>query len=247
MEIVCKCLGGSHSYGLNTASSDIDIRGVFINTDTKHILNLEAHEHQKEKNDDTMLYEIRRFVELLRNGNTGALEILFNKNWIEVNERFLQYFTYQATRFIDSQKLHKCLKGYAQHELRLAMGLRPGEIGFKRFESVKQYGFSPKNFTQLFRLMMVGKHFFDTGEFIVDCRQFPDPKLHEFLMSVKTCPEKHTINILRGTFDIYEKEMDVAFENRKHTFKFDNKYACDVLLNFYYPTLAREYNLLNIK
>lgn len=246
MEVVCKCLGGSHSYGLNTKDSDTDIRGVFLNTDFKHILGLEDHNHQKEKEGDVMMYELRRFVELLRNGNTGALEILFNKNLIEVSPQFKFDFldAGHGIKFVDSIKLHKCLKGYAQHELRLAMGLRPGEIGFKRYESVKKYGFSPKNFTQLFRLMMVGEHFFQTGEFIVDCRDFPDKEYHPFLMRVKTDPESYSLGYLRELFSTYEQKLDTAFANRTKTITFDHQYATEALFMAYFPALSTKHEEL---
>lgn len=245
MQIVCKCLGGSHSYGLNTPESDVDVRGVFLNTDFKHILSLESHDHQKEKEGDTMLFEIRRFVELLRNGNTGALEILFNKNWIEIDNKFDTYFANVGHRFLDSDKLYRCLKGYAQHELRLAMGLRPGEIGFKRYEAVKKYGFSPKNFTQLFRLMMVGEVFFQSGKFIVNCKEFPDTEYYEFLTRVKTSPEMYSVDFLRKMYTEFEKKLDIAYAARGFTFKFDHEYAAEVLLNYYYPALHEKYELIN--
>jgi len=242
MQIVCKCLGGSHSYGLNTPESDIDIRGVFVNTDYKHIISLGSHEHQKGESDDTMMYEIRKFVELLRNGNTGALEILFNTNWIDIDPLFKLRFCDNAMRLIDSHKLYKCLKGYAQHELKLAMGLRPGVIGHKRCEAVKKYGFSPKNFCQLFRLLMVGEIFFNTNDFVVDCRNFPDKRYYEFLMSVKTTPEKHTIGVLRSHFDTFERKLDEAYNTRIKTFVFDNEYISEILLKTYFPILERQYS-----
>jgi predicted nucleotidyltransferase len=247
MQTICKCLGGSHSYGLNTPESDVDVRGVFLNTDYKHILGLGAHEHQKDKEGDTMLYEARRFVELLQNGNTGALEILFNKNWIELDSRFGSVFLEQKHRFIDSDKLFKCLRGYAQHELRLAMGMRPGEIGFKRYEAVKKYGFSPKNFCQLFRLMMVGEVYFQTGEFIVDCRRFPDKEYFEFLMRVKTQPASYTVGYIRGLYDEFEKKLVASYENRKVNSKFDHEYAAEALLRLYYPPLELKFKEITAK
>ena len=40
MKMLVKTLGGSTAYGLNTPESDLDYRGVFVNTDPSKILGL---------------------------------------------------------------------------------------------------------------------------------------------------------------------------------------------------------------
>lgn len=237
MQLICKALGGSHSYGLNTPESDIDYRGVFLNTDYEEILGIQQESHVDDKStDDVVYYELRRFVDLLRKGNTGALEILFNRNWEEVDPLFKKRFCDNAVRFVDSEQLYKCLSGYAQHELKLAMGLRPGVIGNKRANQVKQYGFSPKNFCQLFRLLLVGEHFFKTSNFVVNCR-FLSYDVFNFLMTVKTKPEMYTIGVLQAHFDELNERLTKAFTDRKDNFKFDHDYANEMILRTYAPKL----------
>lgn len=63
MKMLVKALGGSTAYGLNTPESDLDYRGVFINTDSSKILGLERMDHiQKQETDDIVYYEIRKFL-----------------------------------------------------------------------------------------------------------------------------------------------------------------------------------------
>lgn len=234
MKILCQGLGGSHSYGLNTPESDIDERGVFINTDIRQIFNITQHEHEVSINDeeDKLYYELRKFVNLLRKGNTGALEILFGNNHT-IDPSFKKYFIDERKRFLDSERLYKCLRGYAQGEYRLAIGERTGVIGHKRHEQLKKYGFSPKNFTQLFRLLHVGAVFFDTGEFVVNCKEGFIPEVYDHLMSVKSEPWKYTKNGLTDIYRAYELQLDLAYGRRSKVFSFDETYAMDAQVTMY--------------
>lgn len=236
MKMLVKALGGSTAYGLNTPESDLDYRGVFINTDSSKILGLERMDHiQKQETDDIVYYEIRKFFELLRNGNTGALEILFSDNLLETSDIFEEIQT-NKLKFVDTDKMFRCLLGYMQGERRLANGERTGQLGSKRKAHLDKYGFSPKNFTQLFRLASCGKALFEKGYFPVNMKQY-DTNVHTFLMRVKTQPEKFTVEQLNFLADNYEIELKKAYEDCKFKYEFDHKYANDVLRRVYLPYL----------
>lgn len=245
MNVVCECLGGSHAYGLNNPESDLDVRGVYLNTDFKHILSLDTETHQTKVNDeeDTQHYELRRFVGLLRKGNTGALEVLFNKKWQKTSPEFEQYFCKEAKRFLTSKKLYSCLRGYGQSEHRLALGLRPGIIGAKRAEQVRKYGYSPKNFTQLIRLMLVGHYFFREDKFIVNCEEM-HPGHFELLKKLKNEPGTYTADWATALYKEMDSQLEVHFNNRIKDYTFDENYAVEVLLRFYYPALKEKYDFL---
>ena len=52
------CFGGSHAYGTNIETSDIDIRGVCLpNTDELIGLNKFYQEEQKDEDTDVVIYE----------------------------------------------------------------------------------------------------------------------------------------------------------------------------------------------
>lgn len=236
--MLVKVYGGSTAYGLNTPESDVDFRGVFVNTEPSKILGLEKHEHvQKQETDDIVYYEVRKFFELLRNGNTGALEILFSEEMpLDTTVEFETLVRPNKLKFVDTEKMFKCLLGYMQGERRLANGERTGQLGGKRKAALEKYGFSPKNFTQLFRLANCGMALFEKGYFPVNMKEY-DENVHNFLMRVKTKPESYSKEQLNNAADHYEAQLKMMYENRKFTYTFDNDLANEVLRKVYLPYL----------
>jgi hypothetical protein len=239
MKMLVKTLGGSTAYALNTPESDLDYRGVFVNTDPAKILGLEKLEHvQKQETDDIVYYEVRKFFELLRQGNTGALEILFTEGTpLETTPEFEQLRAHRKS-FVDTEKMFKCLLGYMQGERRLANGERTGQLGGKRKAQLDKYGFSPKNFVQLFRLAECGVALFETGEFPVNL-EFYNPKFRIELLDIKVHPEKYTKEELNAKVDVAEARLRAAYEVRKVNSVFDHDLANDMLRRIYLPYLLK--------
>jgi predicted nucleotidyltransferase len=183
MKYILKYNGGSHSYGLNTPSSDIDLRGIFMHTNPEYILGLKRWDYleNKKEGNDEMFFEIRHFFNLLKNGNTQAYECLFLSYDCRI-ENTEEYNLLIRNRefFLDSEKLFKSLLGYIQSERRLAIGERTGKLGGKRIDQLEKYGFSPKNFVQLVRLSWAGSYFFNKGIFPVKISDY-DKELSSLL------------------------------------------------------------------
>lgn len=236
--MLIRVYGGSTAYGLNTPESDVDFRGVFVNTDPAKILGLEKHEHvQKQETDDEVYYEVRKFFELLRNGNTGALEILFsNETPLETTNEFETLVRPNKLKFVDTDKMFRCLLGYMQGERRLANGERTGVLGGKRKTQLEKYGFSPKNFVQLFRLAHCGVTLFEKGYFPVNMKEESE-KVHAFLMDVKTQPWKYSKEDLNAKTDEYEDRLKKSYDNRVVSYNFDCNLANEVLRKVYLPYL----------
>ena len=87
MNIVVKAIAGSHLFGTNTPQSDTDYKGVFI-PDAKDILLQRAkksistktgsNESKNTKDDiDVEFYSLQKFMEMLAQGQTVAIELLF--------------------------------------------------------------------------------------------------------------------------------------------------------------------------
>jgi len=236
MKFLVKCIGGSTAYGLNTPESDIDYRGVFVNTNPAEIVGLDRFDVvQKQETDDIVYYEVRRFFELLKEGNTGALEILFNENFIEVSDEFEEVKKFR-TSFIDVDRMYKCLLGYMQGERRLANGERTGQLGSKRKAQLDKYGFSPKNATQLLRLAFCGNTLFHKGYFPVNVKT-ENVEIWEKLMSVKTTPEKYTKAQLNLMFDSADESVKQSYITRSFFYQFDKDKANDLLRRIYLPYL----------
>lgn len=68
--------GGSHAYGTNIPTSDIDIRGIFLNS--KHDLFgiQNAPEQLTLSNEDAIIYSLKKMMRLLLGCNPNVIEIL---------------------------------------------------------------------------------------------------------------------------------------------------------------------------
>ena len=230
-EIICQLIGGSILYGLNTPDSDVDYRGLFVAKNKKYIAGFETIESivQSEEIDATY-YELARYLKLLRKSNTQVLEILFapTDSFTYMSDLF-QKIRQHRYDFIDSNILKKSLQGYIYSEMRLATGERSGQLGGKRKEAVIKYGFSPKNFVQIFRLCKVGQHLFSTGQYIVNIQQSL-PSYHEFLMDIKLHPEKYTCNQLKAEVESEYRRLLEAMDNSKIDYKFNVDLASEIVL-----------------
>lgn len=122
MKIIAKIKFGSHLYGTNTPESDLDIKGVYIPCakdillqQTKPMISESRVKARGEKNTsediDFELYSLQRFLELLAQGQTVALDMLFAPNnamlspaspvWYEIKEKIApKIITKEASSFV---------------------------------------------------------------------------------------------------------------------------------------------------
>lgn len=73
--VILLALGGSHAYGLNTKDSDLDCRGIAINTKEEILLGKDF-EQVINTETDTTIYSLNKMIELLLNMNPNTCEIL---------------------------------------------------------------------------------------------------------------------------------------------------------------------------
>ena len=85
-------LAGSHGYGLNRPDSDYDYRGVFI-APKKYYLGFDNIQQKDsgwdepgifpfiDGNKDTVIYELRKIIQLLSGANPNVLELLWLNNY----------------------------------------------------------------------------------------------------------------------------------------------------------------------
>lgn len=237
MKLLCKQLGGSHSYGLSTLNSDVDFRGVFINTDKSSLIGLGRHDFQKgQANSDEFYTELRNAFRLLRSGNTQMIELLYADEWIEISPEweFIRSFRHQL---VDSDQLFKCLRGYMQGELKLANGERTGKLGSQRKAAIDKYGFSPKNFVQLLRLAWCGVTYFTDGFFPVNVGAHA-PVFQEKLLNIKTHPEQYTKEALNHHVKEWEDLLVKSYESRHVKTTFNQELADDLCLRIYRPLIT---------
>ena len=107
-------LGGSHAYGTNVETSDIDIRGCCFNSKTD-LLGLSKFEQFTNDNTDTVIYGVNKLFSLLLNCNPNVIELLGCKEYY--------YMTDTGMRLLDnkhlflSQRAAKSFGGYAFAQL----------------------------------------------------------------------------------------------------------------------------------
>lgn len=69
------CLGGSHAYGMNKEGSDLDVRGVTLNSKSEILLGTDF-EQFTDDNTDTTIYSFHKMLQLLTSNNPNTIEIL---------------------------------------------------------------------------------------------------------------------------------------------------------------------------
>ncbi len=77
---IFKTLHGSWAYGTNTPESDLDIRGVAVAPIEYYFSpfkKFEQYEPKKTEENDQVIYNINKFIQLSSNCNPNSLEILF--------------------------------------------------------------------------------------------------------------------------------------------------------------------------
>lgn len=72
-------IGGSHAYGTNVAGSDVDIRGVALNS-KEDLLGLGEFEHHVDTVTDTTVFSFNKIAKLLSNGNPNVLKMFGNSD-----------------------------------------------------------------------------------------------------------------------------------------------------------------------
>lgn len=115
--IIFLTLGGSHAYGTNIPSSDVDIRGCALNS-RSDLLGLTNFEQVVNTETDTTVYSFNKLVQLLLNCNPNVIELLGCKP-----EHYF-YITDIGKSVIENRKLFLTRRavnsfgGYATQQLR---------------------------------------------------------------------------------------------------------------------------------
>ena len=126
LELIAKIKSGSHLYGLETESSDLDYYSIGLNTELENIIGLgkEEYEISKTESNDSQTFELRRFFQFCRKSTTQAYELLHlpPQNFIYLNPLFEKLVLDKKENFIDSKNLFKCIMGYSQSERRIMTG-----------------------------------------------------------------------------------------------------------------------------
>ncbi len=241
-------MGGSHSYGLNTPASDVDLRGVYIVTNLAQII--DPHSYQTSKCDvwntdpekdqeDKVYFEVRHFLHLLKKGNTQSVEMLFNKSWTK-NTHYFQAIQKKKNFLLAPGNIYHATKGYSFSEYQLAVGTRTGKLGCKRQSQVDKYGFSPKNWCNLLRILYCAETFFKTGEYPVS---LIGSYIHPQLLEIKCNPERFTVTRLNEMYFERQGAFQLAWATCEtkisQQYLFDDTIAAELMMSCYRDQLYK--------
>lgn len=122
--IIYKVMVGSHAYGTNTPTSDVDHRGVYISP-LETVLGMDENyqEQISDETNDNTYFELKKFIELLSVSNPTVLEILnVPDRCIVYKHPIFDLILKEREKFI-SKKCKKSLGEYAAIQIKKARGL----------------------------------------------------------------------------------------------------------------------------
>jgi predicted nucleotidyltransferase len=118
---------GSHAYGTNIASSDLDIKGIAIAPKEYYLgFNQTFEQVDKDSDIDAVIYDIRKFWKLAADCNPNIIEVLFTdqRDWILEHPLLPTSITnvwwhiYDNRHLFLSQKAQHTFSGYAIAQLK---------------------------------------------------------------------------------------------------------------------------------
>lgn len=118
--LIFEAIVGSRAYGLATANSDTDLRGVFVLPEDQ-FFSLEYTPQVANETNDIVYYELRRFIELLEKNNPNILEMLSIPDAF-VLHRHPVMDQVHSSLFL-SKLCEKSFANYAYTQIRKATGL----------------------------------------------------------------------------------------------------------------------------
>ena len=118
--IIYECIVGSKAYGLDTATSDTDIKGVFVSP-LDSFLSFQYDTQIDNETNDISYFEIGKFLSLLCKSNPTVLEMFFvSKEHLLLNSK--EFKNLIPTKFL-SKKCKDSFAGYAVMQIKKARGL----------------------------------------------------------------------------------------------------------------------------
>lgn len=118
--IIMEAVVGSHSFGLATEKSDRDIRGVFV-LPMEDRISCGAFDQVADEKNDTVYWELAKFLKLLRDANPSALEFLNSPDECILSGK--DYFDTIPKDMWLTCKCRSTFVNYAKGQLHRAYGL----------------------------------------------------------------------------------------------------------------------------
>lgn len=122
----------------------------------------------KEGADDIVIYELKKTISMLKNGNPNIITLLWNdiRHFLKVSEEGRHLI--RNRNIFSNKNIYNTFCGYAQGQFKkMTDRTFQGYMGAKRKELFLKFGYDTKNAAHLIRLLRMCKEFLTTGEFQV--------------------------------------------------------------------------------
>ncbi len=117
-----ECIAGSVAYGTNIASSDEDLRGLFILPQSEYMGLEQPLEQTSDSKSDIVYYSLKRFFELLSTANPNLIELLWMpQEVIRIQDPILDPVFENKSMFI-TKKAYWSHANYALAQIKKAKG-----------------------------------------------------------------------------------------------------------------------------
>lgn len=183
--IILEGVTGSVAYGLNTASSDIDLKGIYI-LPTREVLKMgfdQKHTTIDGTEPDVVYHEVGKFMKLVVSGNPTVTELLYLNEYTELSP-IGQMLIDNRDAFLSTKAVMNAYRGYAFSQAKRLNNRT--EQGFDGYDSSLKNRFA-KHTRHCFRLLMQARQLLETGTLQV--KVTPEQREYLFAMGEKTADE----------------------------------------------------------
>ena len=115
--IIFLVIAGSHAYGLSTPDSDIDVRGVAIET-PEVLFGLDDFDSYNDTSTDTVIYSLKKFVQLTMKGAPNMLELLYTRPEDVIYASSLGKLLLENRDLFVSKRIYSTIRGFTTNSLR---------------------------------------------------------------------------------------------------------------------------------
>lgn len=225
--IILLGLAGSYSYGTDNENSDIDIRGVALNS-SSDLLGLTDFEQYVDEHTDTTIYAFRKMVQLLLSCNPNTLELM------GLNPEHYLYLDDIGRRLVDSTELFlskraiQSFGGYADAQLRRLQNALardacpPGEKEQHIFNSIKNAMYDFKRRYEKFEDGSIRLYTDKSANPCLDTEIFMDVSLQHY-------PLRDYRNIWNEMNNIVKEYDKIGKRNKKKDDNHLNKHAMHLI------------------
>lgn len=120
--VLLRVQSGSHAYGLATADSDVDERGIFALPAAAYVALSPPLEHLQDARGDVVFYGLRKFLALASAANPSALELLFPPPGTVLQQAPPAQLLFARRQLFVTQRCVDSHVGYARAQIQRARG-----------------------------------------------------------------------------------------------------------------------------